>query len=41
MYLKKIIASGFKSFADNTILDLDKNITGVPVVDKNKNLKGM
>lgn len=29
MYLKKIIASGFKSFADNTILDLDKNITGI------------
>lgn len=29
MYLKKIIAQGFKSFADNTIIDLEKNITGV------------
>lgn len=29
MYLKKIIAQGFKSFADNTIIDLDNNITGI------------
>ena len=29
MFLKKIIACGFKSFADNTILELDKNITGI------------
>ena len=29
MYLKKIIAHGFKSFADNTIIDLDNNITGI------------
>ncbi len=29
MYLKKIIASGFKSFADNTIIDLDNNIAGI------------
>ena len=27
MYLKKIIAQGFKSFADNTIIDLENNIT--------------
>lgn len=29
MYLKKIIAHGFKSFADNMVIDLDKNIAGV------------
>ncbi len=29
MYLKKIIIQGFKSFADNTVLDFEKNITGV------------
>ena len=29
MYLKKIIAQGFKSFADNTVIDLENNITGV------------
>ena len=29
MYLKKIIAHGFKSFADNTVIDLDKNIAGI------------
>jgi len=29
MYLKKIIAHGFKSFADNTIIDLENNITGI------------
>ena len=29
MYLKRIIAHGFKSFADNTIIDLDNNIAGV------------
>jgi len=29
MYLKKIIAQGFKSFADNTIIDLENNITGI------------
>jgi len=29
MYLKKIIAQGFKSFADNTIIDLDNNIAGI------------
>jgi len=29
MYLKKIIAQGFKSFADNTIIDLEKNIAGI------------
>ncbi len=29
MYLKRIIAHGFKSFADNTIIDLDNNITGI------------
>ena len=29
MYLKKIIASGFKSFADNTIIDLENNIAGI------------
>lgn len=29
MYLKKIVAQGFKSFADNTVIDLENNITGV------------
>ena len=29
MYLKEIIAQGFKSFADKTIIKLDKNITGI------------
>jgi len=29
MYLKKIIASGFKSFADKTTIDLTNKITGV------------
>ena len=29
MYLKKIIASGFKSFADKTVLDLSNGITGI------------
>ena len=29
MYLKKIIAHGFKSFADNTIIDLNNNIAGI------------
>ena len=29
MYLKKIIAHGFKSFADNTVIDLENNITGI------------
>lgn len=29
MYLKKIIASGFKSFADKTVIDLTNGITGV------------
>ena len=29
MYLKKIIASGFKSFADNTVIDLENNIAGI------------
>ena len=29
MYLKKIIAQGFKSFADNTVIDLENNITGI------------
>lgn len=29
MYLKKIIASGFKSFADKIVLDLTNGITGV------------
>ncbi len=29
MYLKKIIAQGFKSFADNTVLDFDQNIVGI------------
>ncbi len=29
MYLKKIIASGFKSFADKTVIDLSKGITGI------------
>lgn len=29
MYLKKIVASGFKSFADKTVIDLSKGITGI------------
>ena len=29
MYLKKIIAHGFKSFADNTTIDLENNIAGI------------
>ena len=29
MYLKKIIAQGFKSFADNIVIDLDNNISGI------------
>ena len=29
MYLKKIIARGFKSFADNMVIDLDQNIAGI------------
>lgn len=29
MYLKKIILQGFKSFADKTEIDFDKNITGI------------
>ena len=29
MYLKKIIASGFKSFADKTTIELTNGITGV------------
>ncbi len=29
MYLKKIIASGFKSFADKTVIDLSNGITGI------------
>ncbi len=29
MYLKKIIASGFKSFADKIVIDLSKGITGI------------
>jgi len=29
MYLKKIIAQGFKSFADNIIIDLENNIAGI------------
>ena len=29
MYLKKIIATGFKSFADKTILELSEGITGI------------
>ncbi len=29
MYLKKIVAGGFKSFADKIIIDLDKGITGI------------
>lgn len=29
MYLKKIIAHGFKSFADNISIDLDNNIAGI------------
>ena len=29
MYLKKIIAHGFKSFADNIVIDLENNIAGI------------
>ncbi len=29
MYLKKIIAQGFKSFADNIVMDFEQNITGI------------
>ena len=29
MYLKKIIAHGFKSFADKITIDLENNITGI------------
>lgn len=29
MYLKKMIAHGFKSFADNTIIDFDGDISGI------------
>ena len=29
MFLKKIIISGFKSFADKIVINLDKGITGV------------
>ena len=29
MFLKKIIAHGFKSFADNTVIDLENNIAGI------------
>jgi len=29
MYLKKIIAHGFKSFADNTIIEMDNSIAGI------------
>lgn len=29
MYLKKIIAHGFKSFADKIIIDLNNGITGI------------
>ena len=29
MYLKKIVASGFKSFATKITIDLDKGITGI------------
>ena len=29
MYLKRIVAVGFKSFADNTIIDLEDNIAGI------------
>ena len=29
MYLKQIIIKGFKSFADKTVIDLNKNITGI------------
>lgn len=29
MYLKKIIATGFKSFADKTVIDLSNGITGI------------
>ena len=29
MFLKKIVAHGFKSFADNIVIDLENNITGI------------
>ena len=29
MYLKKLIAHGFKSFADNTIIEFNNNISGI------------
>ena len=29
MYLKKIITQGFKSFADNTVIELSQNIAGI------------
>ena len=29
MYLKKIISQGFKSFADNIVIDLNQNIAGI------------
>lgn len=29
MYLKKIIAQGFKSFAENIVIDLEPNIAGI------------
>ena len=29
MYLKKIITQGFKSFADNIVIDLNSNIAGI------------
>ena len=29
MYLKKIIAHGFKSFADKIVIDLNEGITGI------------
>ena len=29
MYLKQIIAQGFKSFADKTVIDLDKGVSGI------------
>ena len=29
MYLKQILATGFKSFADKTVIDLDKGVSGI------------
>ena len=29
MYLKKLIAHGFKSFADNTVIEFNNNISGI------------